>query len=109
MDATEPTPSCCRCGNERAPIEARIPFREPLKSEVQAVVCAACWKEWLDMQIKVINELALNLGDPRSHDIIESHARQFFGLAEPDAATDAQLDLSKVGDEPPNGDIPASD
>jgi len=30
--------------------------------------------------VKIINELALNLGDPRSHDIIEQKAKEFFGF-----------------------------
>jgi len=32
----------------------------------------------------MINELALNLGDARSHDLIELNARQFLGLEEGD-------------------------
>ena len=34
----------------------------------------------LTEQVKIINELALNLGDPRSHDIIEQKAKEFFGF-----------------------------
>jgi Fe-S cluster biosynthesis and repair protein YggX len=41
-----------------------------------------CWQDWLQMQIKIINELALNLGDSRSHEILEAHARDFLGLSD---------------------------
>jgi len=80
------------------PIRARIPFRSPLREQVLASVCDACWQEWLQMQIKIINELALNLGDARSHEIIEAHARDFLGLSEePETSTD----FATLGDEPP--------
>ena len=73
---------CKRCGQQGPPIAGRIPFRSPLNEQVRTDVCQPCWSEWLEMQIKVINELALNLGDPRSHEIIESHAREFLGFSE---------------------------
>lgn len=79
-------------------ISGPVPFHSPLREEVLASVCDRCWQEWLKVQIKVINEFALNLGDPRSHDIIEAHARDFFGLSDTPATT---TDFSSLGDEPP--------
>ena len=43
-------------------------------------ICQGAWDDWLIEQVKIINELALNLGDPRSHDIIEQKAKEFFGF-----------------------------
>lgn len=78
-------------------IASRIPFRGDLRQQVEENVCAVCWAAWLEMQIKVINELALNLGDARSHDLIEAHARDFLGLSgEPTTGTD----FSKIGEKP---------
>ncbi|HJO04413.1 MAG TPA: Fe(2+)-trafficking protein [Acidobacteriota bacterium] len=79
------------------PITGRIPFRGDLRQQVQDNVCAVCWAAWLEMQIKVINELALNLGDARSHDLIEAHASDFLGLSDGPATG---TDFSKIGDEP---------
>lgn len=74
--------NCQRCGNPGAKISSRVPFRGELKERVTRSICQDCWNEWVEAQVKVINELALNLGDPRSHDIVEDHARQFFGWTE---------------------------
>lgn len=84
-----------------APISGLIPFRSPLREQVQETICEHCWKAWLAVQIKVINEFALNLGDPRSHDIIEAHARDFLGLSETPATT---TDFASLGASPPASD-----
>ena len=94
--------TCTRC-NEKAPgIDGMIPFRSPLREQVRDSVCGDCWSAWLDVQIKVINEFALNLGDVRSHDIIEAHARDFLGLSEGESGTD----FDKLGEAPPEGSTP---
>jgi Fe-S cluster biosynthesis and repair protein YggX len=71
---------CIRHQKTGPAITAHIPFRGELKEQVLANVSQDAWNEWLVEQVKVINELALNLGDPRSHDIIEQKAREFFGF-----------------------------
>jgi Fe-S cluster biosynthesis and repair protein YggX len=71
---------CIRHQKDEPAITAHIPFRGEFKEQVLANVCQAAWDEWLVEQVKIINELALNLGDPRSHDIIEQRAREFFGF-----------------------------
>jgi Fe-S cluster biosynthesis and repair protein YggX len=73
---------CIRHQKNGPPITTNVPFRGELKEKVLANVCQDAWNEWLTEQVKIINELALNLGDPRSHDIIEQRAKEFFGLAE---------------------------
>ncbi len=71
---------CIKHQKNEPAIDAHIPFRADLKEQVLANVCQQAWNEWLVEQVKIINELALNLGDPRSHDIIEQRAREFFGF-----------------------------
>ncbi len=85
------------------PITGRIPFRSRLREQVQAAICNDCWQQWLQMQIKIINEMALNLGDPRSHEIIEAHARDFFGLSEERETT---TDFARIGEVRPPGEGP---
>ncbi|NKB90238.1 MAG: hypothetical protein GKS06_18680 [Acidobacteria bacterium] len=75
-----------------------VPFGSPLREEILGSVCATCWQDWLQMQIKIINELALNLGDSRSHEILEAHARDFLGLSE---AGSSGMDFAAVGEEKP--------
>jgi Fe-S cluster biosynthesis and repair protein YggX len=74
--------TCSRCGETGDAIDGRIPFGGELAESVREKICSACWALWQDEQIKVINEFALNLGDPRSHAILESQARDFLGIAE---------------------------
>jgi Fe-S cluster biosynthesis and repair protein YggX len=91
--------TCARCHANEPGIESMIPFRSPLREEVRSSICSDCWKQWLEMQIKVINEFALNLGDVRSHEIIEAHARDFLGLGDGSTGTD----FDKIGEAPPGG------
>lgn len=94
--------TCQRCGERPAGFEGPIPFREPFREEVREKVCGECWQEWLQTQIKLINELALNLGDSRSHDIIEAHAKDFLGFTEGETGTD----FDELGEEPPSESRP---
>jgi Fe-S cluster biosynthesis and repair protein YggX len=71
---------CMRLQKNGPAITTNIPFRAELKEQVLANVCQETWNEWLVEQVKIINELALNLGDPRSHDIIEQRAKEYFGF-----------------------------
>lgn len=74
--------TCKRCGETRAPLSGHVPFKAALKQEVEGSICQQCWSEWLDEQVRLINELALNLGDSRSHEIIEQKARDFLGFGD---------------------------
>lgn len=89
--------TCIRCTANPPDFAGRIPFRAELRDAIAGKVCDACWSDWLQVQIKVINEFALNLGDRRSHDIIEAHARDFFKLQEGVSGTD----FDRLGDKPP--------
>jgi Fe-S cluster biosynthesis and repair protein YggX len=80
------------------PLTGPIPFQSPLRDEIAAGVCDVCWQDWLQMQIKIINELALNLGDSRSHEILEAHARDYLGLSE---GNESGTDFAAIGAEPP--------
>jgi len=74
--------TCTRCGETRASLSGHIPFKAELKEKVEGSICQQCWSEWLDEQVRLINELALNLGDSRSHEIIEQKARDFLGFGD---------------------------
>ncbi len=81
-----------------AAISTPVPFGSPLREQLLEAVCDTCWQEWMQMQIKIINELALNLGDARSHEILEAHARDFLGLSD---GAESGTDFAKIGERPP--------
>jgi Fe-S cluster biosynthesis and repair protein YggX len=72
---------CLRCKREAAPALEAAPFPGVLGAQIAASICAACWHEWQQAEVMVINELRLNFMDPRSQDILTQHMREFLGLA----------------------------
>ncbi len=73
------TLKCARCTNDR-PALPKAPWPDALGQEIQAKICAGCWGEWLAMQIKVINEYKLNVGDPNSQKVLTEQMRAFLNL-----------------------------
>lgn len=69
--------TCSRCGKQAEGLE-RPPMPGPLGVQIVAQVCAACWREWLGMQVKFINEYRLNPLDPRHFDFLMGQAREFL-------------------------------
>ena len=43
-------------------------------------ICADCWREWIGMGTKVINELRLPLNDPRAQKEFDRHMYEFLNL-----------------------------
>ena len=72
---------CGRCGKIDGKL-ARPPFRNDQGKLIQAHVCADCWKEWVEMGTKVINELRLPLHEPEAQRVYEHHMLEFLNLAD---------------------------
>ena len=70
---------CNRCGRV-GPKLPKAPFRNALGQDVFAKICADCWREWIGMGTKVINELRLPLSDPQAQKIYDQHLREFLNL-----------------------------
>lgn len=70
---------CSRCGRPGGKLPAR-PFKGDLGEKVWARVCASCWREWIGMGTKVINEMGLQLADPRAQEIYDEHLKEFLQL-----------------------------
>lgn len=79
MSETPPEITCARCGKTAAP-PTDVPYGGELGDEIRRSACAACWAEWLEAEVKVINELRLNFMDPKSQDILVEHLRDFLKL-----------------------------
>jgi tetratricopeptide (TPR) repeat protein len=56
------------------------PINDELGKLIHERVCADCWREWLAMGVKVINELRLDLSDERSQQTYDNYMREFLGL-----------------------------
>lgn len=70
---------CARCHkvNPRLP---KPPFKGPNAQEVFEKICASCWREWIPMGTKVINELRLPLNDPQAQKIYDQYMMEFLNL-----------------------------
>jgi Fe-S cluster biosynthesis and repair protein YggX len=73
--------TCSRC-KKHAPGLARAPLPGQPGRTILEHVCAACWQEWLGMQVKYINEYRLNPLDPRHFEFLLQQAAAFLGLPE---------------------------
>jgi len=73
------TITCSRCGHTGEPAPARrIPFDAQTRDHLAATICAACWKEWEGMEIKVINEYRLNFSDPQHREQMKRSCLEFL-------------------------------
>ncbi len=70
--------SCSRCGsNERM---AKPPFKGKLGERIHENVCQRCFREWIPMGTKVINELGLVLSSPEGQAAYDQHMAEFLNL-----------------------------
>lgn len=79
------TVSCSRCGRQAAALEAPPPLPPELAKTVAANVCADCWSEWVEEEVRVINELRLNFMDPESVEVLHRRLREYLSLPDPAA------------------------
>ena len=71
---------CHRCGQIK-PKMAHPPFSNAQGKLIQEKICADCWREWIGMGTKVINELRLPLSDPQAQKVFDQHMMEFLNLA----------------------------
>lgn len=70
---------CHRCARVGGKLTSP-PFKSALGREIQEKICQACWREWVAMGTKVINELRLSMVEPESQRIFNQHMREFLNL-----------------------------
>ncbi|MCA9543294.1 MAG: Fe(2+)-trafficking protein, partial [Myxococcales bacterium] len=69
---------------------AFAPFPDAVGEWIQAHITGESWEAWMEMSIKVINELRLDLGDPEHQAAYDQHMQAFLNVpAEVFAARDA--------------------
>jgi Fe-S cluster biosynthesis and repair protein YggX len=73
--------TCVRCHKPGDPPPARrVPFPAAVKEKVLASICASCWAEWEDMEVKVINEYRLNFLDPEHRAMLQRACLEFLNV-----------------------------
>jgi Fe-S cluster biosynthesis and repair protein YggX len=59
----------------------RPPMSDEVGQQVYQTVCADCWREWLGMGIKVINEMRLDLSDEKGQQVYDQYMKEFLGIS----------------------------
>ncbi len=72
---------CSRCGRPGSQLP-KPPFKGFLGQRVFENVCPNCWKEWIPMGTKVINELGLVLSSPAGQQAYDQYMVEFLQLEE---------------------------
>jgi Fe-S cluster biosynthesis and repair protein YggX len=69
----------CHAGSHAHQLPAP-PTRDAMGGQIHERVCADCWREWLGMGVKVINEMRLDLSDERAQEVYDNYMKEFLGL-----------------------------
>jgi len=70
---------CSRCGRPVSRME-NAPFKGELGRRVRENVCEVCWREWIGVGTKVINEMGLALANPQAQQTYDEHMVEFLQL-----------------------------
>lgn len=72
--------TCSRCAQTREGA-GKVGLPGALGAEIEAKICAECWKEWLAQQVRVINHYGLRPAVKEDRDKLYSFTREFLDLA----------------------------
>lgn len=70
---------CTRCGRPEGQL-AKPPFKGPIGQKIHESICQNCWREWIGMGTKVINELGLVLSSPAGQQAYDQYMLEFLQL-----------------------------
>lgn len=78
------TVKCVKCSEEKPSLDS-APFRPGTKlaslgEEIQQKVCAACYRDWIAMSIKLVNELRIDTTDARGQEVWLKQMKLFLNL-----------------------------
>ncbi len=91
--------TCRRCG-ESKPALTRAPVPGGDGALILEQVCADCWSDWREEEVRTINELRLNFMDPESQRILRERMLGFLGLATDSKESTEALEGRTDGDSP---------
>ncbi len=70
---------CARCGRTAEPLPA-APMGGALGETIRTRVCPACWKDWIDQQVLLINHYQLQMADPDDRKRLSAAMKEFLGI-----------------------------
>ena len=70
---------CVRCSQPAGQLE-KAPFKGDLGQKIFSHVCSSCWKEWIGMGTKVINEVGLILSTPAGQETYDQYKIELLQL-----------------------------
>ena len=95
--ANERMVKCVRLGAELPGLE-KPPFPGEIGQRIFETVSKEAWQAWSgDMQIKVLNEYRLNMGDPRDYQFLIDQMLMFLNLKQGDSAEVENENRGKSG------------
>jgi Fe-S cluster biosynthesis and repair protein YggX len=71
--------ACVRCGNTAEGL-ASAPLPGRVGETIREQICSPCWREWLGMQVKVINEYRLSPAQPEHYDFLMAQLKAYLNL-----------------------------
>ena len=85
---------CTRCDRSDQGRIARNPFPGELGTRIAAEICAACWEEWKQRQMLLINHYGLKLHEAQAREFLYKNLRIYlFG----EEGTAASIDTGEKG------------
>ncbi|HLG19969.1 MAG TPA: oxidative damage protection protein [Bdellovibrionota bacterium] len=72
---------CARCSRAAEGLTAP-PIGGAMGERIQKNICGDCWKEWMTLSTKVINEYRLQLFRPDHRKILEEQMKAFFNFTD---------------------------
>ena len=85
---------CQRCeGEGRVPMGAP-PFQNELGERIATSICSACWEEWKQRQMVIINHYGLNVREQKAREFLIANLNSFL-FGEGDG--EAEIDSSEEG------------
>jgi Fe-S cluster biosynthesis and repair protein YggX len=73
---------CARCGTQREGA-GKVGLPGSLGADIEARICAECWREWLDTQVRVINHYGLRPAQREDRERLYELTREFLQLTAP--------------------------
>lgn len=77
--ADSPGFRCSRCGRPTGKLE-KPPFKGVMGAKIFDHACSTCWREWIPMGTKVINELGLTLSSPAGSKAYDEYMLEFLQI-----------------------------
>lgn len=88
------TGTACSDGAACVPM-ANPPVQNKYWERVMGVTCGRCWADWKDMEVKIINELRLNMLEREHRQMLKKHMTDFLDLDGTGKTTDSPDEVSE--------------